>query len=300
MREVVLLAERDRVKLFELLRQDLAGTVAPDPADAVNTRRKDALTAYAAVAMHLDLDDEGRRALTMREFDEASQATQSGWTAKQVAAAFYDSWPLAKQAALGERLSVDVDQKWRRKSEARHVRTHARYATGLIEWLDTDPDELTQASYDAWRKERNDNLVEGEPPFVGAARIRQVCTGRFADIAQRVRDGLPIFEEAPTEEASGTDQDQPGIDLDDIELASPSAYVHDPELLARRVNEGRLARGWTKAELGRRAGLDASHISIIEGGKRREVTFIVVSRLAKGLDLSIEYFLTDDGGAGLP
>ena len=64
-----------------------------------------------------------------------------------------------------------------------------------------------------------------------------------------------------------------------------------PTVFGQRLLEAREARGWTQAELARRAMLPAMMISHYETGARANPSLITLQRLADALEVAIEWLL---------
>ncbi len=62
-----------------------------------------------------------------------------------------------------------------------------------------------------------------------------------------------------------------------------------PELMSERIATGRAMRGWSQAELARRAGLDLSQIAGYEAGE--EPSYEAFRKIAVALRLPYEWFL---------
>jgi transcriptional regulator with XRE-family HTH domain len=62
-----------------------------------------------------------------------------------------------------------------------------------------------------------------------------------------------------------------------------------PELMSQRIAQGRALRGWSQAELARRADLDLSQIAGFESGE--EPSYEAFRRIASALRLPYEWFL---------
>lgn len=54
-----------------------------------------------------------------------------------------------------------------------------------------------------------------------------------------------------------------------------------------RVREARLRRGWTQAELARRAGVRRATINSLESGRRQRVNLGVLEKVAKALGVPV-------------
>ena len=62
-----------------------------------------------------------------------------------------------------------------------------------------------------------------------------------------------------------------------------------------RLKELRLARGWSQAELARRAGLDVATVSRLETGRRKNPRLETLGSLAKALDCDPGYLIKKSG-----
>ena len=57
------------------------------------------------------------------------------------------------------------------------------------------------------------------------------------------------------------------------------------------LKQRRTQRGWTQAQVAKRAGVTNFYISLLESGRRRNPSLSVRKRLAKALGVSITKFL---------
>jgi transcriptional regulator with XRE-family HTH domain len=57
------------------------------------------------------------------------------------------------------------------------------------------------------------------------------------------------------------------------------------------LKQRRAQRGWTQAQVAKRAGVTNFYISLLESGRRRNPSLSVRKRLAKALGVSITEFL---------
>lgn len=64
-----------------------------------------------------------------------------------------------------------------------------------------------------------------------------------------------------------------------------------PTVFGQRLLEARESRGWTQAELGKRAQLPAMMISHYETGARAHPSLVTLQRLADALEVAIEWLL---------
>lgn len=64
--------------------------------------------------------------------------------------------------------------------------------------------------------------------------------------------------------------------------------------IAERVEQCRTEKGWTRAELARRAQVNQTHLWKILGGQRPRVEALTVKRLARALGVTTDYLLGMD------
>lgn len=70
--------------------------------------------------------------------------------------------------------------------------------------------------------------------------------------------------------------------------------------IGARVGSLRQTKGWTRAELARRTGLNPTHLWKIEQGHRARVEAETVRRLARALGCTTDYLLGMDEGDAEP
>jgi transcriptional regulator with XRE-family HTH domain len=69
-------------------------------------------------------------------------------------------------------------------------------------------------------------------------------------------------------------------------------YVIDPmSYITLRLRELREVRGWSQAELARRAGLQRVTITLIEGHRTKGVDFDTLEKLARALEVDPAYLI---------
>ena len=64
--------------------------------------------------------------------------------------------------------------------------------------------------------------------------------------------------------------------------------------IAERVERCRTEKGWTRAELARRASVNQTHLWKILSGKRPRIEAVTVKRLARALGVTTDYLLGMD------
>lgn len=309
LRDILNLPERDRVKVFETLREDLGEAAAPSKIDEINEKMANAIETFNRVADHLGYDNGlAKLSMTMREFNEAPTRVRDGVQARHIAGAFFGSWPLALQAAIGESIEPRPTQtKLRQRLSTQRLRVE-RMSAGLYEWLDTKPENKARDSYDQWKLKRNRQLDDDQRPFASARHIAQVYGRPWREIvaeAETGKLGLPHFEhdEDPlASQRTPTDApEDPALEAEPSEPPSPSEYSFDAHLLARRVRQALDDKAWNRQELERRTGIPRPTVQGIEdGGTAQGVTFATVVRLAAAFEVPLDWFLTPDGKSGLP
>lgn len=61
--------------------------------------------------------------------------------------------------------------------------------------------------------------------------------------------------------------------------------------LGERVQQQRKAKGWTRKELGQRAGLNPVHLAKVEAGDKRDPACSTLAKLARALGCTADYLL---------
>ncbi|HET9677166.1 MAG TPA: helix-turn-helix transcriptional regulator [Solirubrobacterales bacterium] len=82
--------------------------------------------------------------------------------------------------------------------------------------------------------------------------------------------------------------------------AGPDELVDDAELRARRPHQLRRAAGLSRNELAKQSGLSNRLLEEIEKGRRPNTSISNLIKLARALRVSLDFFATGDGQAGLP
>lgn len=199
-REALRLPERQRIWVFERLREDLASARSkPREADQINQRMRQAAQALKRAAEHLNLTGEQERlALTIRAYDQIPEKIREGWSAKRVRGAFIGSWELAKGVAFTDmRLPVATALKAkRRKALGQKPRSNAFAINSLCEWLAQNPATKTVSAYDQWRQQHNRELPDGRRPAPTKEAIRAHWQGPWSEIVLAAEeDRLPAKRE---------------------------------------------------------------------------------------------------------
>jgi len=138
--DIFALPEKERIKVFEKLREDLSEAVPPSKIDEINFQMGEAIKVFNKVADHLGYDHELLKlGMKMKEFNAAPSRVRDGVTARQIAGAFLGSWSLAKQAAIGEVIAPSPTQAKLRERLSRSRRKVARMNAAVYEFLESDP-----------------------------------------------------------------------------------------------------------------------------------------------------------------
>jgi hypothetical protein len=305
-RRILDLAERDRIAIHQALQESLAATQPPTVADQQNERRAQASRVMDRVAEHLRLDDDGKRELTMGQFDAVDPDVRESWRAARVAGAFGKSWPAAKTVWLGHSLGVNLHQRQLRRQAARRDQLFQDHILGLRRWLDEEPETPELERYDAWAEQQNASREPGARPLVKASTIVRRRSWNEALRLARHED-IEEQEAKPDEEARRTEAEAPRTEAEaqehtDEPLPSPKEHDRqtDPQLLSRRIFYARKARDLRRSELSIKASLADGALYRLETGIAAEPYFWTMARLAIALEVPLDHFITPDGRTGLP
>ena len=304
LRDIFALPDRERIKILERLREDLADAAPPSKSDEINSQQKTAIEVFNNVAEHLRYDhDLEKLMIKMREFDAAPYRVREGVKARQIAK-FFGSWHLAKAAAIGESLEPSPAQHRRRRLVIARNRRYARFQQGLYEWIATDPEKTSHKSYNDWRSERNKNLADDELPFVTSHQITSTWKRLWADIVADTKAGTlapPVVTRTEDPYISERGKDLADTESHALDSNEDGERVFDPDLVSRRLHEALEARGLTAHTLSKQTEIPEVTIRGVEDGKSRErIYFSTIVRLANSLDVPVEWFATPDGKSGLP
>lgn len=313
-REILYLSEEERAWIFQWLREDLARfDLEQHPADQLNQRMQEARAVLRRVAEHLGLtEEEDQLAMKMRDFNQAPEEVREGWSAAKVADAHKSSWQLAKQVAFTSSLLPASDaQEWAR---VRHIQrlgsSGALQLTGVGEWLETRPAKKTVAAYNAWRAQQNPKREQqGLLPLVTGQSIVVSWRCSWTELVEAVGEGKAPPVRTGDSELDGADEHSPGEDaaetlrIKDLRaqpVAAPRDLIADPRLRARRLNVARRAVKLNPVQLSERASLQDQFVGRIETGASDKPGYEKMIALAQALELSLDYFATDDGRSGFP
>jgi DNA-binding XRE family transcriptional regulator len=305
LRDVLDLPERERLRVINEARDDLAEGGRQLPGQRVVEQMDNAIETFDQVAAHLGLDDDlAKLVMKMKTFDAVPYRVRDGLKARQLARVF-GSWHLVKQAAVGEKLQTTPSQKRRRERFVKERRRSRRIEEGLNEWLATDPEKATMSAYNSWREKQNASLEPGELQFLASTSITTMWKRGWRELVADAKSGTlkpPLIEanDPFASERSVEADTEPGVDLD-LETAAPADLDFDPDLIARRVREARTARKMSMNQLASRTDVSAHSIMNLESGKQGQRIYLrSVLRLARALDVPIDFFVTPDGKRGLP
>lgn len=185
---------------------------------------------------------------------------------------------MAKAVAVGEEsLPHSPAQKRGRQHFVKERRRSRRAEEGLYEWIATDPERTSIASYNAWREKRNKTLAKGEPRFLAGTSILTFWKQPWPELVADAKAGTlkPPAPKARDPFAAERSRDPLGEKGKPIEFesTSPAELVFDPELVARRHRQARAAREISFAHLAERAGVSKMTPSRIEDGTQLKRIF---------------------------
>jgi len=192
MRRFFELSAADQLRAFEQMR-DFLGTGAPSLAkvDLQIEQRAESLAALARVAEHLGLNG---AAPTTEQFDQVARELKLGWTSGKVIRV-WARWRFACDALRGGRTRLTAAQLSLRHRSIGLTRKHEDYLTAVRLWLATSPPLVRRVDYEAWAREYNDALKDGELPVLGSKAITLALTLSWKDIV-RVGRGEIGFDQA--------------------------------------------------------------------------------------------------------
>jgi predicted DNA-binding transcriptional regulator AlpA len=258
------LPDREKFELFDLLRDDLTASLAPESeASRQVDERKAALDAIRQVAGHLDLPP--TKAPTAQEFDAAVRGLHIDWTSARVIRV-WERWRLAKKAYLGQSTPPGVGRKGRARGATGRCLSEAECLAGVRAWLETEPEAETMPAYEAFVAERRANAKPGElkPALGNTLRRRfalpwpQIVAAARAEITIEDAREVALAEAMPR----GTRQAIVGVAAIArlIEMSSGGAEeVVQDDAFPAPVAEIRGHRAWLVRDVKRyRKGLDCS------------------------------------------
>ncbi|MGH2852647.1 MAG: hypothetical protein ACRDLF_00425 [Solirubrobacteraceae bacterium] len=161
---VLALPEREQLEIHEALSTSLGGRLGRESDRARQTRlRHEAVGAIRAAAKHLGLPE--TQAPTIPEYKRAAKETSLPLTFNAVYRAFEEDWGVATRFYLGK--EVHPTAAARMVQRAARVRSGTKKEsplTGVRLFLSQDPQPVstTRHDYDAWARERNEDLAPGE------------------------------------------------------------------------------------------------------------------------------------------
>jgi DNA-binding XRE family transcriptional regulator len=283
-REALFLPDRWRAWLLGALSEDLDAADLEQHRHAVlNARMSEAVEILARVAEHLQLDQEQRLSLTMREFDTAPEQIRKGFSARQIAEAIRGSWQLAKSVAFtNERLPVAPERLWERSRGLARKRREASFAlSAVVKWLDTNPKRKQRQDYDRWSKAYNETLKDDEKRLPQSDGVYLQWPFPWPEIVEAVEEGRLPSEKTGSEAPS---EDAPIVRVS----------VLDPIKRAELLRDTRLAHDWSISFVAQRAGIDRSHLGKLESGEARQPSFETLAKLAQVLGIPLSSFVSSD------
>jgi hypothetical protein len=193
---VLALPAREQLQIHEELSASLGGRLGRESARARQTRlRYEALEAMRAAAQHLGLPE--TQAPTIPEYKRA--AKEAGLPShKAVYRAFEEDWGIATRFYLGE--EVPPTAAARTVQRAAHARSGTKKeppltCVRLFLSQDPPPASTTRHDYDAWARERNEDLAPGELRVIERAdSIRPVLRTGWERCLAVARDEMTLEE----------------------------------------------------------------------------------------------------------
>jgi predicted DNA-binding transcriptional regulator AlpA len=162
MRRFLALQLADQLRAYEQMREYLSAAARETKADRELRDRIEALDAIRKVADHLGLPEQ--KAPTADQFNEHAPAVAPGWNVSKVGRA-WGSWRFACDVHRGERPRLSARQRGLQAKVSGRTRTREEHLTSVRRWLATNPPRERVVDYEAWRREANANLAEGELPL---------------------------------------------------------------------------------------------------------------------------------------
>jgi predicted DNA-binding transcriptional regulator AlpA len=190
LQRVTLLNEKDQFLAYEAIRDYLkAGSkVTGDPEI---DERAESLHVLQAVAEHYGLAD--ARTLAVRQFDEAPEALREGWGSSRVIRV-WKRWRFAQDALAGAHARPTAKQRDSRRALGVGRLMTDDYLASVRDWLATKPASLGTASYNAWRKEQNQSLAEGQLPRPVFQSVQRGLGLTWANILEVARGHFEIAD----------------------------------------------------------------------------------------------------------
>jgi hypothetical protein len=178
------LTPRAQLEAFELIRAYVGSGVKETAADREIDQRKAALEALRQVAEELGLP--AGQAPTTTQFAEAAKRLELDWSVSKVGRA-WGRWRFACEAFTGYRLRRTARQQGVLDAGKRRRRVYEDYTAALRLWLSTEPLAETIKAYDAWAREFNDALVDGQKPVRHWGPTQAALKVGFADALRLAR-----------------------------------------------------------------------------------------------------------------
>lgn len=196
------LTQRELVRLIEIAGEMVTSAPAEVEAVIMEARARDeALSAMHAVAAALRLPE--GKAPTATQMRNHARAAAPGWTTARVTTIF-GRWRSATEAYEGRPEPLSARQRAHLRAARLGVfRQRDDYLAGVRAWLHTQPPSLTADDYDAWRREHNAALPDGEHPVVSYSMLRKALPWSW-ETTKLVASGALAAEDAPTRSASTT------------------------------------------------------------------------------------------------
>jgi hypothetical protein len=193
MRQFFSLSAADQLRALERIR-DFLGASAPmeTEVDRQAKRESESLAALEQVRDHLGLNG---RAPTVKEFDRVARELELGWTARKVGEV-WGRYRFACGTLLGEPRRLSPAQRSLRSLMSGRKRKTKDCVNALRLWAATDPPLARATDYDAWAREHNDSLADGELPVPTAGTIHLSLAISWSDALPIGRGDLKLDDAA--------------------------------------------------------------------------------------------------------
>lgn len=190
-RGVLALTPQDQIEATLALVELLGGEVGGESTGERRLRRPaQALRDLDRSAAALGLEE--GKAPTFHQHDE--QARKLGLLSSQQIVRAFGRWSNATRAFRGERAPETPEQRAKRVTTAGKQRDHRDQLAGIQMWLDSMPQSISQASYDAFAGSYSEQLDEDDLPLVSAQAARVALGISWKEILEVARGEKRLAE----------------------------------------------------------------------------------------------------------
>jgi len=194
MRHIYRLPVREQMMVFKTLREYLGNGVGEETIfDKEIRERQGALEAMRRVAGHWQLQK--GTAPTVTQHKQAPADVTEGWSVTRVGEA-WGRYRFAQQALRGEAIPETSAQRSLRRSVSGRDRGRESYASGVRQWLETEPASRDTSDYDDYVREHNSKALSGKERGVTLALSKATMAAlglRWRDVL-RLGDGAADYD----------------------------------------------------------------------------------------------------------